>query len=112
MSMRRSNNCISVDGKFGLRSTNGLYKVNLHSYNLIQIQFCTWTPLKLNPNKLRKAFYLNEGTGEPCTGQTRLALSDILDDNLASIMLDLLGLELPMGSEQKKNCVIEPILLT
>ena len=71
------------------------------------LQFWTWTPLKLNPNNLSKAFYLNEGTGEPCTGQTRLALFDILDDNLASIMLDLLGLELPMGSEEEKYCVIE-----
>ena len=44
--------------------------------------------------------YLNEGTGEPCTGQTRLALFDIFEDNLASIMLDLLGPELPMGSEE------------
>ena len=42
--------------------------------------------------------HLNEGVGEPWTGQTRLQAWDSLEIKLASIKLDLLGAELPMGS--------------
>ena len=42
--------------------------------------------------------HLNEGVGEPWTGQTKLQGWDSSGDRLGSIKLDLLGAELPMGS--------------
>ena len=52
--------------------------------------------------------YLNDGAGEPCTGQTRLQGWDCSGDRLGSIKLDLLGAELPMGSsENKVRCQLQ-----
>ena len=46
--------------------------------------------------------YLNDGGGEPCTGQTRVQAWDCSGDRWGSIKLDLLGAELPMGSSKSK----------
>ena len=46
--------------------------------------------------------YLNDGVGEPWTGQTRVQGWDFEGLRLASIRLDLLGAELPMGSSKNK----------
>ena len=44
-------------------------------------------------------FYLNEGSGEACTGHTKLHSEFSVGVNEGSIRLALLGAELPTGSK-------------
>ena len=44
--------------------------------------------------------YLNDGTGNPCTGQIKLVSAENLGLRFGSIRLAFFGTELPIGSKR------------
>ena len=57
-------------------------------------------------------YYLNEGTGDPCTGQTKQVSSKSWGVSWDSVRLALLGEELPIGSVKWKKKLISDFEFT